>query len=330
VSELPIIDVAPLLDGGAGAARVALQIGVACRDTGFFYVVGHGVEGALASQLEAASRAFFALDLAEKLRIRMDLGGRAWRGYFPVGGELTSGIPDDKEGLYFGSELPAHDPRVAAGMPLHGCNLFPQRPDLRDPVLGWIDEMTRLAHVLMRGIALSLGLEANYFFDRYTRDPLILFRIFNYPGIRARAPSSDRWGVGEHTDYGVLTILKQDDVGGLQVKSRAGWIDAPPVPDAFVCNIGDMLDRMTRGLYRSTPHRVLNRSNVDRLSFPFFFDPNFDVVVKPIETLAVDAFADDRELRWDRSSVHAFDGTYGDYVLQKVGKVFPALTRSVL
>ena len=219
---------------------------------------------------------------------------------------------------------------MVAGTPLHGRNLFPQRPDLRGAVLAWLDEMTRLAHALMRGIALSLGLEANYFFDRYTRDPLILFRIFNYPGIPARAPSSDRWGVGEHTDYGVLTILKQDDVGGLQVKSRGGWIDAPPVPDTFVCNIGDMLDRMTRGLYRSTPHRVLNRSDVDRLSFPFFFDPNFDVVVKPIETLAVDAFVDDRELRWDRSSVHAFDGTYGDYVLQKVGKVFPALTRSVL
>ncbi len=330
MNELPIIDVAPLLNGGAGAARVAQQIGVACRDTGFFYAVGHGIDAALASQLEAASRAFFALDAAEKSRIRMDLGGRAWRGYFPVGGELTSGIPDDKEGLYFGSELPAHDPRVAAGTPLHGHNLFPERPDLRGVVLTWLEEMTRLAHVLMGGIALSLGLEANYFFDRYTRDPLILFRIFNYPGIPARAPSSDRWGVGEHTDYGVLTILKQDDVGGLQVKSRGGWIDAPPVPDAFVCNIGDMLDRMTRGLYRSTPHRVLNRSDVDRLSFPFFFDPNFDVVVKPIETLAVDAFVDDRELRWDRSSVHAFDGTYGDYVLQKVGKVFPALTRSVL
>jgi len=243
---------------------------------------------------------------------------------------LTSGIPDDKEGLYFGAELDQRDPRVIAATPLHGRNLFPRRPDLRGPVLAWLNEMTGLAHALMRGIALSLGLDANYFFDRYTRDPLILFRIFNYPGMPARAPSSDRWGVGEHTDYGVLTILKQDDVGGLQVKSRGGWIDAPPVPDAFVCNIGDMLDRMTRGLYRSTPHRVLNRSDVDRLSFPFFFDPNFDAVVRPIETLAVDTFVDDRELRWDRSSVHAFDGTYGDYVLQKVGKVFPALTRSVL
>jgi isopenicillin N synthase-like dioxygenase len=330
VTELPIIDVAPLVHGSPDAARVAQQIGAACRDTGFFYVVGHGVDRALASRLESASRAFFALDLAEKLRVRMDLGGRAWRGYFPVGGELTSGIPDDKEGLYFGAELDERDPRVLAATPLHGCNLFPQRPDLRPLVLQWLDEMTRLAHVLMRGVALSLGLDADYFFDRYTRDPLVLFRIFNYPGTSARTPSSGRWGVGEHTDYGVLTILKQDDVGGLQVKSRSGWVSAPPVADSFVCNIGDMLDRMTRGLYRSTPHRVMNESGVDRLSFPFFFDPNFDAVVTPIETLAVDEFVDDRELRWDRSSVHAFDGTYGDYVLGKVGKVFPALTRNVL
>ena len=118
----------------------------------------------------------------------MDLGGRAWRGYFPVGGELTSGIPDDKEGLYFGAELDERDPRVIAGTPLHGRNLFPQRPDLRGPVLAWLNEMTRLAHALMRGIALSLGLDANYFFDRYTRDPLILFRIFNYPGVSCSHP----------------------------------------------------------------------------------------------------------------------------------------------
>jgi isopenicillin N synthase-like dioxygenase len=137
-------------------------------------------------------------------------------------------------------------------------------------------------------------------------------------------------GVGEHTDYGVLTILKQDDVGGLQVKSKSGWVDAPPIDDAFVCNIGDMLDRMTRGLYRSTPHRVLNRANRDRLSFPFFFDPGFETVVRPIDTLAVNRFVDDREQRWDRSSVHAFDGTYGDYVLGKVEKVFPALKRTLL
>lgn len=327
--QLPVIDVAPLVGGGDTRA-VAVQIGAACRDTGFFYVVGHGVDPALGARLEALSRAFFAQDLDTKMRIRMGHGGRAWRGYFPVGGELTSGVPDDKEGIYFGAELPDADPRVAAGTPLHGRNLFPDVPGIRDTVLAWLDAMTGLGHALMRGIASSLELAPDYFDARYTRTPLILFRIFNYPGTAAREVHAERWGVGEHTDYGVLTILKQDDIGGLQVRSRRGWIEAPPLPDAFVVNIGDMLDRMTRGLYRSTPHRVRNASARDRMSFPFFFDPDFDARVRPIESLAIDNFVDDREQRWDRASVHDFDGTYGDYLLGKVGKVFPELRRAVL
>ncbi|MBD1843409.1 isopenicillin N synthase family oxygenase [Cyanobacteria bacterium FACHB-63] len=112
------------------------------------------------------------------------------------------------------------------------------------------------------------------------------------------------------------------------VKSQSHWIDAPPIPGSFVCNIGDMLDRMTGGQYRSTPHRVRNAAQKDRLSFPFFFDPNFDVEVKPIELNSM--IQDDRVELWDRSSVHTFEGTYGDYVLGKVSKVFPQLKRSVL
>lgn len=138
--------------------------------------------------------------------------------------------------------------------------------------------------------------------------------------------------MGEHTDYGLLTLLRQDDVGGLQVRTAQGWIEAPPVPESFVCNIGDMLDRMTGGLYRSTPHRVrINTSGRDRLSLPLFFDPDFDVRIEPIRTAATDsATTDDAATRWDGASVHAFDGTYGDYVLAKVGKVFPDLKSSLL
>ena len=124
--------------------------------------------------------------------------------------------------------------------------------------------MTQLGHVLMEGIAMSLGLDASYFADRYTREPLTLFRIFNYP-YEPAAMEEPPWGVGEHTDYGLLTILKQDDAGGLEVKSPDGWIPAPPVPNSFVCNIGDMLDRMTAGQYRSTAHRVRNLAARDRL-----------------------------------------------------------------
>lgn len=266
------------------------------------------------------------------MTIRMSLAGRAWRGYFPVGGELTSGKPDQKEGIYFGAELRSDDPLVEAGTPIHGSNLFPRIDGFRHTVLQYMEAQTQLGHALMRGIALSLGLEEDYFSTRYTGEPLILFRIFNYPFVPPinGGDEQEHWGVGEHTDYGVLTILKQDDCGGLEVKSEGGrWISAPPIENSFVCNIGDMLDRMTRGLYRSTPHRVRNLAKRDRLSFPFFFDPNFFVEVKPIEGISVD-FKDDRHERWDRDSVHDWSGTYGDYLLKKVSKVFPDLRREVL
>ncbi|QMS92474.1 isopenicillin N synthase family oxygenase [Nostoc edaphicum CCNP1411] len=328
-SKVPIIDISALISQTSNSSCViADQIRQACQDFGFFYIVGHGVDEQLQEQLEDLSQQFFAQDLETKLKIRMALGGRAWRGYFPVGNELTSGRPDLKEGIYFGGELAEDHPLVKAGTPMHGRNLFPSNiPQFRETVLEYIYSMTKLGHTLMAGIALSLGLEKSYFADRYTKDPLILFRIFNYPPNSSLSKSE--WGVGEHTDYGVLTILKQDNVGGLQVKSKSGWIDAPPIPGSFVCNIGDMLDRMTRGLYRSTPHRVQNLSTSNRLSFPFFFDPNFNVEVKPIELKDV-VVNDDKSDRWDKASVHEFRGTYGEYLLNKVSKVFPELRQKVL
>jgi isopenicillin N synthase-like dioxygenase len=330
-SSLLIIDIGPLVSETGDRQAVADQIRDACRRFGFFYVVGHGVDAGLQTRLEHVSRQFFARTLEQKLAIRMELGGSAWRGYFPVGGELTGGRPDVKEGLYFGAELPNDHPKVAAGIPLHGRNLFPDGIAMfRDTVLDYISAMTRVGHTVMEGMALSLGVEASYFADRYTRDPLVLFRIFNYPRASSDLDNpSSSWGVGEHTDYGLLTILRQDETAGLQVKSPAGWIDAMPIPGSFVCNIGDMLDRMTGGFYRSTPHRVRNRGERDRLSFPFFFDPNFDAEVDRIVLAKDDQIKDDKHERWDEASVHEFRGTYGDYILAKVSKVFPELRRHV-
>lgn len=160
----------------------------------------------------------------------------------------------------------------------------------------------------------------------------MLFRIFHYPAAgRAEADGAQSWGVGEHTDYGLLTLLAQDQYGGLQVKGPEGWIEAPPLEGALVCNIGDMLERLTGGRFRSTPHRVLNRSGHDRLSFPLFFDPDFLAPMTPLPAVATDAAqveADQAE-RWDGASVHAFEGTYGDYLLGKVAKVFPQLSEAV-
>jgi isopenicillin N synthase-like dioxygenase len=177
----------------------------------------------------------------------------------------------------------------------------------------------------MEGVSLSLGLDADWFARTYTAEPTVLFRIFHYPA--GGAP--DAWGVGEHTDYGLLTLLAQDRFGGLQVKTPGGWIEAPPIEGALVCNIGDMLERLTGGRYRSTPHRVRNVSGHDRLSFPLFFDPDFLAPMTPLPVGASRIEADRIE-RWDRASVHEFEGTYGDYLLGKVGKVFPQLKEAAL
>jgi isopenicillin N synthase-like dioxygenase len=324
---VPVIDVGPLRSGHPGrdsAAPVARALDAACRDTGFFCVTGHGVDLRLLDALDGAARRFFARPAGEKAELAMARAGRAWRGWFPLGGELTSGRADQKEGLYFGEELSADDPRVKAGRPLHGPNLFPASvPDLGPCVLGWMRAMTGLGQLLLRGIALGLGLEEDWFAKDLTREPTVLFRIFRYP------PTQDQgWGVGEHTDYGLLTILAQDDRGGLQVRGRQGWIDVPPRRGAFVCNIGDMLDRMTAGRYRSTPHRVRNATGGDRLSFPFFFDPGWEAQIRPVP-LADEAPPDDAGTRWDGTSVHEWDGTYGDYLMGKVSKVFPDLAGEV-
>jgi len=292
------------------------EMGRACRDTGFFYISHHGVDEKLQARLEKVSRAFFAQEPAEKMQIAMSRGNRAWRGYFPVGQELTSGKPDQKEGIYFGAELPA-----GQTLPLHGPNLFPSK-EMREVVLEYTRAMTDLGHRLVRGISLSLGLDESYLDDHYTKDPLILFRIFHYP------PAKEGWGVGEHTDYGLLTILKQDEHGGLEVRTNKQWISAPPIPNTFVCNLGDMLDRLTGGQYRSTPHRVKNISGQSRLSYPFFFDPGFTTEVKPLPRKQ--NTTEDKDERWDKASVHEFKGTYGEYLLGKVSKVFPTLSEAVL
>lgn len=300
---LPVVDIGPLVTGEGHQDAVAAAIDAACEAHGFFYVVGHGVDPALQARLDRLARQFFAQPDEVKASIAMARAGRAWRGWFPVGGELTSGRPDRKEGIYFGAELPPDHPRVAAGVPLHGANLFPATPaDLGPTVLAYLDALTDVGHALARGLALALGHDAGWFDRHLTADPLILFRIFHYPP----DPAPDEWGVGEHTDYGLLTLLLQDDRGGLEVRGPDGWIDAPPVPGSFVCNLGDMLERMTGGRYRSTPHRVRNTSGVSRLSFPFFFDPGWEAVID-----------DD-------------GGTYGDYVLSKVSRVFPDLAGEAL
>ena len=273
------------------------------------------------------ARAFFALDPDEKAKIAMPLAGRAWRGWFPVGGELTSGTPDRKEGIYFGAELGPDDPRVQAGIPLHGRNLFPDYPpELRATVLEVIDAFTTLGHQLMVGFALALGLDEDWFDRELTHDPTVLFRIFHYPPLPPDAAPEPGWGVGEHTDYGLLTILVQDETGGLELRTHGEWISVPAQRDALVCNLGDMLERMTGGRYRSTPHRAHSPRAAGRISCPFFFDPGWDAEVRAI--VEPEARVDDSADRWDGASVFDFTGTYGDYLLGKGLQGLPRAARA--
>jgi isopenicillin N synthase-like dioxygenase len=310
--DVPVIDLAGDRDAAAAIDR-------ACRAHGFFVLTGHGVDPSIVARPVELAREFFALGEEEKAEVAMSRGGPAWRGWFPLGGELTSGVPDRKEGLYFGAEEPA------TGRPLQGPNLFPARPaGMRDAVLGYLEALTALGHRVVAAIEAGLGASPGSL-TGLTADPLILFRIFEYPP----GGGPEAWGVGEHTDYGLLTILQQDDTGGLQVRVGGEWVDVPPVAGSFVCNIGDMLERATGGRYRSTPHRVRNASAARRVSMPFFFDPGWDARVEVLDL--PDARGDAAPpQRWDDADPLLFDGTYGEYVLSKVSKVFPALRDEVI
>ena len=350
MTEPPVISIGALVDPTAAPGardRVGAEIVDACERFGVFQVVDHGVPPDLRADLRAAAVEFFALADPEKAAIGMAHGGPAWRGWFGVGGELTSGVPDGKEGVYFGTELGPDDPRVRAGTPLHGPNLFPVRPpDLRRLVLRWMDEVTEVGRRVLDGMARGLGLAPDWF-DRWCAEPTVLFRMFHYPP--APDGTAGSWGVAEHTDYGLLTLLAQDLAGGLEGRvptitsgSAAGgsgadgsgagseWVSIPPVDDAFVCNLGDMLERMTGGRFRSTPHRVRS-PETDRYSFPLFLDPGWDVVVRPLPGHEPDPDRDRNAAdRWDGASVFDRSGTYGDYLTEKVGRVFPDLFRAVL
>jgi len=222
--SVPIIDIASWRDGSRDVNRIGKELDRACCEFGFFYVTGHGVAPGLSARLMTLAREFFSLPAEQKLAIAMAHGGRAWRGYFPVDGELTSGRPDRKEGIYFGSELGPDDARVQAGVPLHGMNLYPAIAGFRETLLTYIDEVTGVGQRLLRAIGSGLGLGPDYFLERYTRDPTVLFRIFNYPPATVAADENEL-GVGEHTDYGLLTLLQQDEVGVDRVQLARGDIE---------------------------------------------------------------------------------------------------------
>ena len=299
------------------------QIDRACRSVGFFCLGGHGVPSSLRDDLLDAARRFFALPVARKQAVSLATGGTAWRGWFPLGDELTSGVPDLKEGFYVGRELPP------SPLPLHGPNVWPDDvPELAVAVTAWMDAMEVLGQRVLSAMADALGLPDDWFCTGLTDDPTVLFRIFRYPPHPEGA--ADRWGVAEHTDYGLVTLLAHDGTPGLEVDSFGTWLAVDPDPELIVCNLGDMLDRLTLGRYRSTPHRVRTVAHHDRISLPFFLDPSWNAVV---EQLPIDdgwTAPTERSERWDAANLAEFDGVYGDWLLAKVRKVFPHLADAVL
>lgn len=284
MSAIPVIDISPLVSGSpAQAQAVAKALGEACRGVGFFYISGHGVPSALMKRVFDTSAAFFTGPTSIREAVSFSGPGDN-RGYIRLGGEtLDPGKPPDvKEAFNIGLELPPDDPEMLARAPFRAANLWPDMPDFRDTMLDYFDRVWRLGRDLHRGFALDLGLDPDYFETRLDR-PNATLRLLHYP--QSAAPLSEgQLGAGVHTDYGNVTLLATDAVGGLMVQDRSGrWLDAPVIPDTFVCNIGDCLMRWSNDVYVSTPHKVVNPGK-DRYSVAFFLDPNPDAVVACLPT----------------------------------------------
>jgi isopenicillin N synthase-like dioxygenase len=282
--RIPVIDVARLLAGGPqGAAAVAAEVGRACRDIGFFYVGNHGIPESLIADVFSQARQFFAAPAALKEAVRYT-GTSGNRGHVPLEGETLdpSTQPDLKECFNIGLELGEHDPELRAGRPFRHRNPWPALPGFRQTMLAYFDGALTLGRSLHRAFALDLGVEAGFFEDKLDR-PMAILRLLHYPGAAAR--DTGRLGAGEHSDYGNLTLLATDDVGGLFVRARSGeWLEAPPIAGALLCNIGDCLMRWTNDTYVSTRHRVASPVGRDRYSVVFFFDPNPEAVVSCLPT----------------------------------------------
>ena len=285
MSGIPVIDVAPLINGSSQQAEaVASALGRACRDVGFFYISGHGIPEALIARVFEASAAFF--NAPASLREAASFSGPGGnRGYIRLGGEtLDPGKPADvKEAFNIGLELAPDDPELIARAPFRGANLWPDMPGFRDSMLDYFNLVWRLGRDLHRGFALDLGLTPEFFETRLDK-PIATLRLLHYPPV-ATPVAEGQLGAGVHTDYGNVTLLATDAVGGLMVRDRSGrWLDAPVVPNTFVCNIGDCLMRWSNDVYVSTPHKVVSPPGVDRYSVAFFLDPNPDAVVACLPT----------------------------------------------
>lgn len=281
---IPVIDVAPLLDG-SDKQGIARQIRWALSNAGFMYVKNHGIAQGFVDQVFDVTRRFFGLPIAEKMALHVSRSDVALRGYIEPFGENTDPgkTRDLKECFDIGPE------HATLQGPFFGPNQWPAAlPEFQTLVYGYHEKMVILSKQLLRGIALSLDLPET-FFEGIMHDPISIQRLLHYPPQNGHA-DKDIIGIGAHTDYGNLTILAQDDVGGLQVMNREGnWVDGTPIRGAFVINIGDLIQKLTNDIYLANMHRVINTSGRERFSIPFFIDADFDAVIAPLPSCVSDA-----------------------------------------
>ncbi len=309
--EIPIVDFAGVrARDPAAMARAAREIHLACTTVGFFYIANHKVPGETIERAAAAARQFFAHPVEIKRTVAANANHR---GFHARGDALMYGArkPDYKEFYSIGLELPESDASVLAGEPLRGPNNWPSfMPELQPALYAYFREMAGCGADLLRVVALGLGLEESFFRDKYTK-PLQRTQIIYYPP-QPPLSEDEQFGVAPHSDYGCITLLWQDDNGGLQVRSLASktWIDARPIAGTLVVNVGDLLARWTNGRFSSTVHRVINRSGRERYSIATFFDPDFAATVDP------------RELGTPAAECRYEPVRAGDYILRRFDESF--------
>ncbi|MGD1925789.1 MAG: isopenicillin N synthase family dioxygenase [Paracoccaceae bacterium] len=310
--QIPVIDIAPLRDGSdpAGVARALLA---ASQGLGFIYITGHGIPEATIAAARAAAGAVFRSPAADKEDVRVSGAHRGWLA--PGGAKMQDDTKADlKESFIWGIEAPGG--ALPDDHPLRGANRWPASvPGLQAVSNAYFDAAHGVALHLMQGFAIGLGLESDFFLRTADR-PLSRASYVYYP---AQPPDmgAEQFGVGPHTDFGVLTVLCQDDVGGLHVQDANGdWIEAPPIPGSLIVNVADLLARWTGGTFKSTPHRVVNSSGRERLSLVLAWDPNPETMIDARHVHGPDFAATDDPI------------TCGDYLLWRFGKAFAYRNRS--
>lgn len=288
--RIPLVDISALLGDDLEAKKaVAREMEKAASEVGFLYVTGHGIAPEMIEKLQAKAAAFFALP--DEVKKKYYIGNsRAHRGYVPTGEEnfYSGDVPtvDKKEAYDLSIDLAEDDPDHIRGYRLLGPNQWPTEIEgFKEDVYGYYEAATSLGRALFRGFALALGLDEHYFDGYLTRPPSQL-RLVHYPENETFDPtaiggSDSNFGISPHTDYECFTILHVTAPGLEVVNADGQWIDAPPVPGAFVINIGDMLEAMTNGRFIATAHRV-RKINYERYSFPLFCAVDYDTVVEPL------------------------------------------------